>query len=51
MVFLHAKTFWGGVSEKVAENIIVQNHLLMVFSHLHSVESHASGYEPTNVFI
>lgn len=44
-------TFWGGVSEKVAENIIIQNGLLMIFSHLHSVVSHASGYEPTNGFI
>lgn len=44
-------TFWGGVSGKMAENIVTQNHLLMIFPHVHSVVSHASAYEPTNGFI
>lgn len=35
----------------MAENIITQNHLLMIFPHLHSVVSHAPAYEPTNGFI
>lgn len=42
--------FWGRVSEMVAENIIIQNHLLTIFCHLHNVVSPASGYESTNGF-
>lgn len=34
----------------VAENIIMKNHSLTIFSQLHNVVSPASGYEPTNGF-
>lgn len=44
-------TFRGTISEKVAENTIIPNHLLVIFSHLDSVVSHVSGYEPTNGFM